>query len=77
VRNDAGYNNFHLQKCVSLDLWSILHEALIAIPTEQAVNDYCAAAQELPSLFPRREQIFFFLRVLERGQGYKNIQWWS
>jgi len=52
VRNDAGYNNFHLQKCVSLDLWSILHEALIAIPTEQAVNDYCAAAQELPSLFP-------------------------
>lgn len=58
MRNDVGEHNFHLQKCVSVGLWFILHEALIAIKTEQPVNDCCAAVQELTYVSPKREQIF-------------------
>lgn len=72
MRNDAGSHNFHLQKCVSLDLWFILHKALMAVPTEQPVNDKCAAVQELPYGHPEENR--FSRRVLERGFGNKNIQ---
>lgn len=61
------------KKLVSLDLCFILHKILIAIPTEQRVNDYYAAVQKSPYIFPKREQIFFPKRIRKRIWN-KNIQ---